>query len=490
MDTDTQSKVSWFEYVLQCAYNLDHAMTYLCDRLEPLHVTSKLVGAGYAHQLVYTEMREYWQQHDERPGKDVLLRMLQQTLRAVSRKGFNVDVSKLADEVFSVVWRMTGEFDKTQSIKKAVDLINVYYEHLVSRPSIKAAFEDAMSAERLDASTLNAEISSSVALIGGARKPSNVFDFEIISDPSVIGSGIGWLNKLLTGGFRRGLAYGIIIPTGGGKTTLAGQISFSVANMGVPAAVVYTEQSMQEPEMIARFWSLVTNKPYDLYLNQLRADKAPTTDDLNDVQRSTMEVVGNNLQAYDFSVQRGSIAELRSIAMGHMGKAKPQILIVDWAEQFAKGLLTTDPKLQKSGANITHALQYVADECALIAREAQIPVAIFQMMAPSAGTTAMKRYTHADAQNCKSFCNNLAYGIVVPPRDENHITRAEVTKGRYSLVDKQIIKLVGECGRFDALKNYRMGRYKYEPENRRQDEMPDAANRSKPSGGFTMDFES
>jgi hypothetical protein len=175
--------------------------------------------------------------------------------------------------------------------------------------------------------------------------------------------------------------------------------------------------------------------------------------------------------------------------MGHMGKKKPELLIVDWAEQFAKTLLATDPVLQKSGANITTALQYVADECAVIAREAMIPVVVFQMMAPSAGTTPMKRYTHADAQNCKTFCNNLAYGLVVPPRDENHITRMEMTKGRYAYINREIIKLVGEAGRFDALPNYRMGRYKYEPENRRSDEMPDVKKSPKPSGGFQMDFE-
>ena len=489
-DTDSQSKVMWLEYVLSCAFHLDHVMDYMSKRLEPQHIRSPIVGGDVAHQLVYADMVDYWKRHNERPGVDVLIRTLKQTLINIQSKNFGQGVGDLAERVYRIIVKVTdATFDKTQSIKNAIGSINYYYEYLVSRPTIKASLDEAMSGSRLDAGTLSNEILKSTSLIGAAREPGNVFSFEAISDPSVISSGLGWMNKLLAGGFRRGLAYGIIIPTGGGKTTLAGQLSFSVANMGIPSAVVYTEQSLQEPEMISRFWSLVTDEPYTQYLTRLRAGDTPKPEDLTPEQQETMHIVSNNIQAYDFSIKRGSIAELRSIAMGHVGRAKPEILFVDWAGQFAKDLLTTDESLIKQRADMTTALQYVADECALIAREAQIPVVVFHMMAGHVGSKPMRSYDHKDAERCKGFCNNLAFGLVVPPRDENHITRMDVTKGRYADVDSVILKLLGDKGRFVQMKNYKRGRYRYDPENRKPDEMPDVGGSSGSSGGYAMDFE-
>lgn len=485
MESNPEIKILNLEFIMACMFNLDHIMAYASTRLRPEHITTDLVGGTAAHRFVYAEMVGHWERFDERPGSEALVALLKASLIHTKTSGFT-PVGDLAEQVFRVYYQISSSFDVNQSVKLAIENINRYYEHLVSRPQIQASLAEAMDGEKIDAGSLTNSILSATSLLGGARQPSPVFSFEAVSDPSVIPAGISWVNKLLAGGYRRGQGYGLVVPTGGGKTTFAGQQAFAVANQGIPAAVVYTEQTMKEPEMVARFWTLVTGKPYDEYLKRLRSGDIPTRDELTETEKSTFDTVSNSMQIYDFSIQRGSISELRSIAMGHMGQRKPEILIVDWAEQFAKNLLATDPNLRNE--NRTTAIQYVADECALIAREAEIPVLVFQMMGGSAGNSPMKRYTHKDASYCKNFCDNLAYGIVIPPRDDNDITRFEVTKGRYITGNSQIVKLEGALGRFVEMKNYKQGRYKYEREGRREDEMPDVR-RSKQQGGFSMEFE-
>jgi len=466
-------------------YHDSSVYRFVLERIEPDMLQHEAIEATVQQRLVFGILYRHAKEHDSYSiGAETLATYLKEVIdTVVGADPFSTDNgSQLQVEVLNLYRYLVKPLKTEEGVEKAMDYCRKLYEQVAFRPKLERTIEDAMLNGTYD--DISQTITETMSIMAGSREPYDPFDMGQTKDSIRISTGEKWMNRLTNGGWQAGLAYGIICPTGGGKTTMATQGAFGIAKEGRPVAVVYTEQTMKEREMVAKYWSLVTGVRSNDYCisDAKKLDELLNNVSLDD--RETMKIVRDNLQIYDFSIKSGSMSELRSIAAGRGGKRKPSALFIDWAGEFAKGLMATDPHVKADDE--TQALQYMADDCARIAREFMIPVIIFHQMGGSYVGGPMKDYNCNTAHRCKNFCFDLAYGIVICPCDENNITRIAVTKGRYSGKGYEIVRLDGDISRFTPMENYIKGPRRYEDQGKRNT-MPVEKKRQKgPSDGTDM----
>ena len=445
----------WLNYTLRAAYHNKMVLDSMTQRLEPDMLLSGSVGGSRAQRLIYGALYDHYVKHHEVMGREqmrIQLFGLAQELDA--REG------PLAQQIIrelQEVWaEMRQPLEADFTTKKPLEFINYLYNEVVVKPKIEAKANEVLMSGKYD--ELSREISASTAKLSSSRQTCDPLNLGQTTEYRRLPCGEPWLNAITCGGWRAGNVYGIIAPTGGGKTTCARQASFAAAVQGFRTAAIYTEQSMQEREMVASFWSLVTGKPINDFLAYDSVDDFPEGM-INESHQEIAASMSKFMQVYDFSIEAGSMEEVRSIALGTTGNEKPDIVFLDWAGQMAKDLMSVNDSLKGDEAT---ALRYVGDELAQIAREADIPIVVFHQLAPNAGTNPMRKYDHTMASNSKQFFFNIAFGIVICPKDKNNVTRAVMTKGRYNGNPEVIIRLDGHLSKFTPLEGYTRGRTSYE----------------------------
>lgn len=464
-------------YTLRCVYQDETVAKYAFSSLEGGNFSHQSVGGTKAMSLVFDALKDHYLRYDEMIGKDWLIQSMQQTFKELEEQSFTADmVQVLRGETVRVCSEVLKPIDECNA-KMAMAVISEVYTNAVAKGAISAATQQAMESGNFD--DLGAEVGNIKSKLVQPREPRSPLDKSKALDKKTVRSGISWFDDMINE-LRAGLAYGFIVPTGGGKTTFSSQLGVSAALQGNKVALLFTEQSMDESEMVDRFWALVCDKkmrdfePYDTH------EEFP--DDLvSQVEKDIGTTVEKNLDVYEFSTDPGKLDDITAIAMGQYGD-KPDLVIVDWAGAFAKYLMATDKRYTNSEEG---ALRAVADHCAIVAKRANVPILLMHQMAPSEIGSIGKVYDHTMGANCKGFCYHLAYGIVVCPKDANDFTRFDVTKGRYGANNRQVVKLEGAKSKFEAVQGYSVKGNMYKKDGQAPS-IPDSNKKEKPSMDDTV----
>jgi hypothetical protein len=409
-------------------------------------------GATFIQASIYAILHRHWTAYKTQPSIDHLIAEMTALFQSLPQM-YGQAGEALQQELSAIGTDIVQPLASEVQPRPLVDLINQIYREIVGNAVVaQAAQEAALSG---DYTQLVQQVNRVNANLGNAREPSDVLSKRNARPSKMLASGLDFLDRLLGGGFRIGNGYGVLAPSGGGKTTLAAQIAVSMAIQGFRPGLFFTEQTFDESELIDKFWALVANKPTSAF--------EPFTDEssfppelVGETERTIAHTVRKNILAYDFSKRPGDMSEVRAIASGMSGP-KPDILLIDWAGAFARKLMESKSVFAD---NETNALKYISDECAAVSREFAIPVVVFHQLNPDCKNPTMD-YDHTNANMCRQFHFNLSYMLVVHPRDDNDVLVIKTTKGRWLGRSEQMVVLKGAYSRFESVNGYRKGRGKW-----------------------------
>ena len=428
-------------------------------------------GASYVQAYVFGCFEVYWNKYHELP----MMAHVQDQLVAFHGQLLSPGLEPHKEELEQLSMSIIQGFKEPISVKFFGDLISQIYKSTIGNQLVSVAATEAIATGEYD--LLADEVNKVRVQSSAARRSYSAFSKKKANKLTMLPVGIPWIDTLFGGAFRKGNSYGILAPTGGGKTTLAGQIGVLAALSGVKVALVLTEQSVDEPEFIDRFWALITNKPSRVFSQYESEDDFPA-DLVTDDHRATREKVDKALRVYDFAREPGDLETIRSIAAG-MDGFKPDIVILDWAGKLATQMIEQG---HRAADNETNALKYIATGMNEIAITERVASVVFHQLRSDCDSP-MSRYSHTDANNCKQFCNTLAYGTVLHPKDDNNVLLIHTTKGRWTERAEQIVKLRGELAQFVPLTGYMRGRGRWEREAD-AGKMPDEPSKKKAGANY------
>lgn len=438
---------NWVSLLIKACYYSPAVMS-VASRISPENLMQ--FGATYVQSMLFAAVLKHWQTYNTVPMYDQIKTELVTLFQSIQYQ-FGQAAAPHLEELKSLAADIVQPLQGQPQVRVFSDLVGQIYRKTVGDQLLTQAASEAVMSGNY-AGMVQRVNSLSVAAGSTRGKVDNFMSKKLARPSRVIRSGIDFIDSMLGGGFRAGNGYGVLAPTGGGKTTFAGQIACSMALQGSNVALVFTEQSMDEPELKDRFWALATGKPSKLFEPFDDEDQFPP-DLVNDGHRLVAKTFEDHIQVYDFSKQPGNMSEIRAIAAGASDK-KPDIILIDWAGQFAKQLIQARDPLADTETN---ALKHIADECAVISREYQIPVVVFHQLRPDCQNPTAS-YSHTDANMCKQFFFNLSYALVIHPRDNNDVLVIRTTKGRWIHRGEHMAVLRGELARFEGLTGYQKGR--------------------------------
>lgn len=427
----------------------------------------RMYGATYVQAHLYGVFESYWQKYDRLPMMDWFISQAHSFHERLSTPEYDQHRQELEALASAIVNGFTSEVN----VKFFGDLISHIYKTTIGNMAIQNAASEAVNTGQYN--VLAEQVGQVLINATSARESYSLFKKSKAKKLDVIPTGVPFMDRMLGGGLHRSNSYGILAPTGGGKTTLAGQIAVLAGLQGAKVALILTEQSVDEPELIDRFWALITGQKSDVFAPCDTEDDFPPHLMTEEVLRAK-DVVDANVRAYDFARIQGDLDEIRGIAGGIDG-FKPDIVILDWAGKLATQMVEQG---HNCADNEVNALKYIASGMNNIANTQNVAAIVFHQLRSDCDRP-MTRYTHVDANGCKQFCHTLSYGIVLHPRDDNDILLVATTKGRWIGRSEQLVELRGAYAKFVEVNGYMKGNKRWEKESD-VSKMPDdpAANKS------------
>ena len=265
-------------------------------------------------------------------------------------------------------------------------------------------------------------------------------------------TGVSFIDTLLGGGTIAGEVYGLIAPTGGGKTTTAVMLVSEVALSGRVAAYFSYENELV-PMISNRFYGYIGG------IAKAEMDRVKSADDLTPEQRHKLDAanekynLGRYLKLIDMKKNNtgndgvNSIeAELRKY---HDRNEHVDVLVIDQLQQFVDAWLI---KMNKDPADRRIYMQSVIEQLVDLARPDRMNCAIFilhQMRTEAKVRRPIAKPRLADASEDRSFDNWVQFCIAYGTLDSKHRFWATTTKGREAPTDAVIVELRGDQYRID-----------------------------------------
>lgn len=475
------------DLLLQYCYQNKSVLRYAAKLLRPEHLDHQDIGGNDAHRIIFGILKDYWDKHQDLMAwawfkKEIMIAHHM----VVENDDFGISGDGLKARLLALVKHIrtplsSSDMTKTQPLSS---LVNDIYRLVEGNPRVLKAAEESVLAGDYD--TVASEVRDVSSKMTTNRAPCRPFDKASSLRSESIISGITWFDNLF-GEFRRGQAYLVLGPTGGGKTTLTRQLSVALGLQGRNVCMVYSEQTMREAEMIDGFYAVVTQRPMSDFRDFATFEEIQAAGLLDARTTADIEMATKHVQVFDFAEKPGDLDEVRAIALGEVGDgSKPDFLILDWVGSFAEQLVEINERRYSGSDGKASAIREIADTLVDIAREAHIPVVMLHQIAPNQIGGPMKAYNHTHAMECRSISVNVPFCAVICPADENSITRIDVTKGRWGAKQTQIVKLDGARSRFVALNNYYRSPTGYQLDGAVPGKIPDASKKKKEEAPIDM----
>ena len=274
---------------------------------------------------------------------------------------------------------------------------------------------------------------------------SNIFGERIIIEKE--SAGIRFVDRLLGGGCIRGGSYGLIGPTGAGKTALL--LQMMVENIRRRKHVYYFTYEQGEKGLQSRIYSCISGIPSSRY--------SCVEEELNPSDMSPIFAFSRKFKQYYHFLDMvkhndgGGANEIERYIEREIAKGiKPDFVIVDWI------LLLCMRRMNKEGGKAFKGelRHYVVDEVsrltALAEKHDLVMFIAHQCEAASAGNKPKQIPKASDIAEAKNFPWLLSGNIIFGTRDPvTNVMWLVKTKARASDPDNiTLVQLDTSCGRF------------------------------------------
>lgn len=307
-----------------------------------------------------------------------------------------------------------------------------------------------------------AELRSKQRMSADGFSESGFLEFEDTSGRVL--TGVDFIDSRLGVGKGpvKSAVFGIIIPQGGGKTTLGNQISVSQALMGKPGMLVIGEQGM-DPDYKRRLISVSTGIPtpvLEAHRNDIKSAAAATGVDY-DAAMTRALMVEKNLSWVDL-IMNPITWEEAEIEIERRCEASAEerleVIYVDWGSAIARMMKAQSYR----GLRIKDeydALSILGESLSGLAARNNVLIVISQQMAAE---YASKPYMEVDHYSCltnRMFMAQFKYVMTVQcrcPRTQLQVAGIPKARGDpfYVGADRFIVSLDGERGIFNERSDY------------------------------------
>lgn len=329
--------------------------------------------------------------------------------------------------------------------------------------------------------------------------PKPIIEKDISFDPLKIRStGIPFIDAMMNGGHAPGEVYGILGPTGAGKSTLGVQLCVEGAKLenismlnGEPdwgVWVYFTYETPVKHELQIRMISCMAQIDRSRLERIRSVEELSTSDSLLDYEKelfgATSDIPGEferfnaarpvlmrHIYAFDFTGSDGSEAGSRGVDDIHIALERVRDVtgrpikgvVVDYVGEAVDRIIVSQ---YRSFDHKRHLIRIFARDMIAIARQFECPVWLIHQLAGKVGSySPSKVASHTDAAECKNFADPLWFAFVLGSRDKNSgCSLISCTKARRAtLSDAHIVQLEGNLCRFVSAES----RYTLDPVTRK-----------------------
>jgi hypothetical protein len=278
-------------------------------------------------------------------------------------------------------------------------------------------------------------------------------------------TGIPFIDARFGGGkgpCRRSVA-GIIMPQGGGKTTLGNMFAVTQALMGRPSMIVIAEQGF-DMDYQRNIWACATGIPTPIFEDNgddpVAAAKAAGMSP--DETMSRLETVDKNLRWVDLIEHDGRIEvfEDEITRLAESSTDRPlEVVYVDWASAIGQMMVGQGYRGRRF-TEVYDAITVLGQSVQELAARNDLFLAISQQMsAEAAGASPYKENNEYCALDNRMFTAQFRYCLVVNKKcPKTKLQIAAVPKARndptYIGSDRWVLRLNGACARFDEADDY------------------------------------
>ncbi len=466
-----------FKDLLRYMFHLDAIMRLVVTRLDDAYAGKIEIPQD---RVLYVALILLYKKNNALPSRSELSTYVKEVYLS-QLVGGTLEANSQVLEVTSLIRFVTAPMDALDKERTAgiVNYVTDLYMTCFGKTVMQEAFDKAFlspGAETFrDMSKALSEVTAKTAVVA---EPKSALDATSTLSEPLIPTGINWFDQYIGGGLGSILAYGILIPSGCGKTTFASQLSISLALQGRKVALVMTEQSMRERQVVDRFRVQAFDTPIHEVVHWDHGVPSHIRED--ETKMAIWNAIEKNLKIYDSDSAPKSLEGLEAIASGSAYAEKPDVLILDWVGYFARKM----QEASKRPIEDYTALRSTADKMAELAKAYNIPCILFhQVKGELAKSSPTRPIEHTEGEGCKTLCYNLAYGVGFGCHDPKGRTLINVSKHRYSGSGDGaatgdpytgIVRFSKEKLRFESINNYKLVAGRFVKEGISGDTMPKA----------------
>ena len=440
---DPITRTPWVNVFLQGCYQNRQILEQAAVAVSPMEL-STVMGATMAQTILYQAILSNWAEFKAIPSPQVLAIAVHKLVSGLL--AFTDEQQKGVLAEANLIF--TGSLATPLAADHTTPPLALI-KHIHTKSRVEPQFRQILM-DNLETTSVDDAFNRISALKAGARSD------KISTNPFALGkrgglgtqfsSGLSWFDELTDGGFITGEAYGILAETGGGKTSLTANAACALAAQGRKVMIFVTEQTFDELTLRAKYWAVAAQKSWKDFMQYDTPEQIP--DDLaSQAVKQAVILMGGCIHAYDAKQIHG-MQDVTDLVMQH----RPDVFFLDWAGTMADRIM--DDKDNKWDGNRALCLRDIANQTNQIAKNASCAGVVFHQLAPAAGKNPFRTYTHEMAAECKSFCFNLSFGIVLSPRDKNDIMKISCTKSRLGGRKDCIVRLNGPNSTFEPLSGY------------------------------------
>lgn len=414
-----------------------------------LEVDDFINPAHQPHQLLWAVASDYWGQYNRMAPKEYLLLEVRRRLMGdVAALGYSEPaVVELADWC----WRslLDTELNPEWALRALGELL---YESRVTGRAEQIISEHGRIPQKLWEALQVAEAScrivtsSGVTPFGGDGASEKLMFETVTRQPT----GVTFFDLALGGGVRSKQLYGLLAPSGGGKTVLSVQIGLECARRG-KRVLLFTYEEEWGPDYKIRFNS---------YAGRIPRSDLEHVSDISELEpaaqarwRQANKEFGDRLVVMDMTkegVGFGGVNELGAILDRERANGRPvDAIIIDWFWPMVQRSLSAREAEGRKGGKMEireYAQKLLTDLKVMLVR--QNVWALVTQQAEAAKATSKKALDWNQSAELKSFAFLTTNCLAVNSMDEEGVCLLNCQKARSSKRTAQWIKLEGELSRF------------------------------------------
>ncbi len=437
-----------------------------CKQLLGKYFTDPAIGGTVFSAFVFEVIRTHYTKYQIAPDFAVITRDL---MTMIQEFRINQDQAALAE--------MISLYGELVSLVPSVDIGSVPVARGVVEDITRICVHDVLVQAEIDkAKAIGSltDLGASVVRVNdnhrqllGTSARRNLYTGEDEPEVKRVLFGIDFLDKKLGDGLGppTGCAGVIIVPQGGGKTSIAFQFCVSQILLGKPALLVITEGGW-DLVINAKVYACLTGIPYNIILRHrcnmkrvvvdpecIGPDFDPTTIDIK------LEAFNRYFYVHDMIAKPGNMdsikLEVDRITREHNG-VPPGVVAVDWAGPLADYMMANTG--ERECATKEAAIRKIAERCAKIGSEC----GTFCWLTHQMNNEQIQRGPAADAtEYCGLDCKNIGQAMklvltINKKCPKTGIQKMCIPKARDSVSAIQIlVRLNGALSRFSEATEYR-----------------------------------